>query len=200
MSKNILVIIGHPNKHSFNFQLASSYIIGAESKGAIIKKLILKDLNFNYNLEHSYDKKIVLEPDLSMAQELILWANHIVWFYPVWWGSMPAVLKGFIDRTFLPDFAFKKKKNSFGFQKLLTNKSSRIISTLDQPTWYYYFKYGAPSHRAMKYSILEFCGFSPVKITSIGPISGSSLKNRIKWLDKLEKIGNQDAISVKFLE
>lgn len=43
-----------------------------------------------------------LEEDLVKAQELIRWADHLVFVYPIWWGTMPAVLKGFFDRVFLP--------------------------------------------------------------------------------------------------
>jgi putative NADPH-quinone reductase len=80
-----------------------------------------------------------LEPDLLAAWEKILWAEHLVWIYPIWWGSMPAILKGFIDRLFLLGFAFKKKENSVWWDKLLTGKSARIITTLDQPKWYFYY-------------------------------------------------------------
>ena len=188
-NKKILIINGHPDKESFNFGIADAYKKGAIASGAEVKEIIVRELNFNPNLQFGYRKRTDLEKDLLEAQEKIKWAEHIVWIYPVWWGSMPAILKGFIDRTFLPGFAYQKRENSVWWDKLLKNKSARIISTLDQPAWYYWFVYREPSHNAMKKLTLEFCGISPVRITTIGPIRLSKENFRKKWIDKIEKLG-----------
>lgn len=190
--KKILIINGHPDKESFNFGLAEAYKNGALTSGAEVKEIVVREINFNPNLQYGYRKRTDLEPDLLDAQEKINWAEHLVWIYPVWWGSIPALLKGFIDRVFLPGFAFKKRENSLWWDKLLKNKSARIISTLDQPAWYYWLMYRQPSHYAMKKLTLEFCGISPVKITTIGPIRLSEEAFRKKWLKKIEKIGQQN--------
>ena len=134
--KRILIINGHPDSESFNSSLSKAYKSGALESKAEVREIIIRELNFDPNLAHGYRKRTQLEPDLIDAQEKIKWADHLVWFYPVWWGSLPALLKGFIDRTFLPGFAFQKRENSVWWDKLLSNKSARIISTLDQPAWY----------------------------------------------------------------
>jgi NAD(P)H dehydrogenase (quinone) len=187
--KKILIINGHPDRESFNFALAESYKKGAIASGADVKEINIRDLNFNPNLQYGYRKRTELEPDLLDAQEKIKWAEHLVWIYPVWWGSVPAIMKGFIDRVFLPGFAFQKRENSVWWDKLLTNKTARIISTLDQPAWYYWLVYKRPSHNAMKKLTLHFCGISPVYTTTIGPIRLSKEKYRIKHLLKVEKLG-----------
>ncbi len=64
------------------------------------------DLNFNPNLEFGYRQRTKLEPDLIDAIEKIKKADHIVWVFPMWWYGYPALLKGFIDRTFLPGITF----------------------------------------------------------------------------------------------
>jgi NAD(P)H dehydrogenase (quinone) len=189
--KKILIINGHPDKESFNFGLAEAYKKGALSKGADVKEIIVRDLNFTPNLQYGYRKRTELEADLLDAQQKIKWADHLVWIYPVWWGSYPAILKGFIDRVFLPGFAFQKRENSVWWDKLLTHKTARIISTLDQPAWYYWLIYRQPSNNAMKKLTLEFCGISPVKTTTIGPIRLSKEAYRQKWLTKIEKLGEQ---------
>jgi len=135
--KKILIINGHPDKESFNFAIADSYIMGATFSGAEVREINIRDLKFNPNLEFGYRKRTELEPDLLNAQESIKWADHLVWIYPVWWGSVPAIMKGFIDRVFLPGFAFSKKENSPWWDKHLTGKTARLICTLDQPSWYY---------------------------------------------------------------
>lgn len=75
------------------------------------------------------------------------------------------------------------------WDKLLTGKTARIISTMDQPPWYYYLIYSSPSDRAVKKLTLEFCGIKPVKMTSIGPIRLSKEAFRKSWLDRVEALG-----------
>jgi len=190
--KKILIINGHPDPESFNVALAESYKKGAIASGAEVKEIKIRELQFNPNLQFGYRKRTELEPDLLEAQEQITWAEHLVWVYPVWWASIPAIMKGFVDRVFLPGFAFKKRENSVWWDKLLTNKSARIISTLDQPAWYYWLVYRQPSNNAMKKLTLEFCGMSPVRTTTIGPIRLSKERYRTKWLSKIEQLGIQN--------
>lgn len=190
--KKILIINGHPDKESFNFALAQSYKKGALKSGAHIQEIHIGELNFNPNLQFGYRKRTALEPDLLDAQEKIEWAEHLVWIYPVWWGSTPAIMKGFIDRVLLPGFAFQKRENSVWWDQLLKHKSARIISTLDQPAWYYWLVYRQPSNYAMKKLTLEFCGISPVRVTTIGPIRLSKEYYRQKWLRKIEELGKQN--------
>ena len=132
-----------------------------------------------------------MEPDLLDAQEKIKWADHLVLIYPVWWGSIPAIMKGFFDRVLLPGFAFKKKENSVWWDKFLTGKSARIICTLDQPSWFYRFMYARPSTNAVKKLTLHFIGVKPVKVTTIGPLRLSKDTYRSNWLKKIEKLGEK---------
>ena len=190
--KKILIINGHPDKESFNYAISESYKSGAISSGAEIEELKIAELTFNPNLQFGYRKRTELEPDLINAQEKIKWADHLVWIYPVWWGSVPAIMKGFIDRVFLPGFAFKKREDSVWWDKYLTGKSARLICTLDQPAWYYKWFNGNPSHNAMKKLTMQFVGVKKVKITTIGPLRLSKDKFRKNWLTKIERLGMQN--------
>lgn len=189
MKKKILIINGHPNKDSFNFGIAKAYKAGAESSQAEVKEIIVSELNFNPNLKYGYQKRTELEPDLVESWEKIKWADHLVWIHPVWWGGLPAILKGFIDRLFLPTFAFAYRENSIFWDKLLTGKTAHIITTLDQPSWYYKLIYREPSTKQLKKATLEFCGVKPVKVTYIGIIKTSKQEQREKWLEKVKKMG-----------
>lgn len=189
MSKKILIINGHPNKDSFNFGIAEAYKKGALSKGAEIKEIIIANLDFNPNLQFGYQKRTELEPDLLESWEKIQWAEHLVWIHPVWWGGLPAITKGFIDRLFLPGFAFQYRENSSFWDKLLKGKTAHIITTLDQPGWFYRLYFGRPSVNQLRRSVLKFCGISPVKVNYIGIIKGSKLEAREKWLEKVESWG-----------
>jgi NAD(P)H dehydrogenase (quinone) len=189
--KKILIINGHPDSESYCWALAAAYKKGAEAAGAEVYELNINNLTFNPNLQFGYRKRTELEPDLILAQEKIKWADHIVMIYPVWWGQVPGLMKGFIDRTFLPGFAFEKRENSVWWDKYLTGKTGRIISTLDTPGWYYWLVYGRPSNIAMKKLVMKFCGISPVGVTTIAPIRFSKDSFREKWLKKVEKLGSK---------
>lgn len=189
--KNILIINGHPNKDSFNYALAKAYKEAAIQSGASVTELNIADLNFNPNLKYGYTSRIELEPDLLYSLEKINQADHLVWVHPVWWGGFPAMMKGFIDRLFLPGIAYKYKDNSLWWDKLLTGKTARIITTIDQPAWYYRWIYGNPSINQLKKSTLEFCGIKPVKVTAIGIIKTSTPEKRASWLNKVSKLGQK---------
>lgn len=187
--KKILIINGHPNRESFDSALAEAYKKGAIGSGADVKEIIIRELDFNANLNFGYQKKMELEPGLLSAQEKISWADHLVWVHPVWWGGLPALTKGFIDRVFLPGFAFQYRANSVWWDRLLKGKTAHIITTLDQPSWYYWLVFGRPSVNQLKRSVLEFCGIKPVKVTYIGPVRNSNAAFRKKWLRQVEVMG-----------
>jgi len=189
--KKILIINGHPDKESLCFGLSESYQKGAISTGAECKLVHLIDLKFNPVLMHGYRERTELEPDLLLIQQDILESDHLVFVYPTWWGTYPALLKGLIDRVFLPQFAFNYRDNSPFFDKLLKGKTARLIVTMDTPTWYYSLIYRSPGHHSMKKTILEFCGIKPVKILTFGPVKTADEKKRKYWLSLTEKLGKK---------
>ena len=191
--KKILIINGHPDKESLCFALAESYKKGADASGIECKLVHLIDLQFNPILTYGYRVVSELEPDLIKIQQEILEADHLVIVYPNWWGTYPALLKGFIDRVFLPNFAFKYLKDSPLPAKLLKGKTARIIVTMDTPKWYYWLINKSPGHNSMKKAILEFCGISPVKISSFAIVKSSDDKERKRWIDEVEKLGKKMA-------
>ncbi len=191
MKNRILIINGHPDKQSFCLALAERYKKGAESTGAECKFVNLIDLHFNPILAYGYRVVSELEPDLLKIQQDILWAEHLVLIYPNWWGTYPALLKGFIDRVFLPNFAFKYHHNSLLWDKLLKGKSARLVVTMDTPKWYYSLIYGSPVSNSMQKGILQFCGINPVRITTFSPVKLSDEKKRLEWLNKIETLGQK---------
>jgi len=130
------------------------------------------------------------EPDILKAQELITRVNHLVWVYPTWWATMPALMKSFIEQTFLPDFAFKYKKSIkfVKWEKYLKGKSARLISTMDSPPWFYKLFIKDPGFKTLK-DIMNFCGIKPVKRTYFGSVKVSSEEQRKQWINKTEKLG-----------
>lgn len=192
MIKKIVIINGHPNKESLNFGFAEAYKKGALENNFEIQEITISNLTFNPNLEFGFQKRTELEPDLLESWEKIKWADHLVWIHPVWWGGLPAIMKGFIDRLFLPGLAFKYKEDSLLWTKLLKGKTAHIITTLDQPSWYYRLVYGRPSVNQLKRSTLKFCGIKQVKISYFSVVKNSNDRLRQKWISKVEELGRRN--------
>ena len=190
MKKKVLVILGHPDAESFCGALANAYVKGAKATGADVRVLQLGDLDFDPILWKGYNRIQELEPDLVESQELIKWSNHIVFVYPNWWGTMPALMKGFFDRVFLPGFAFKYRENSEFWDKLLSGRTAHLIVTMDTPPWYYRWIYHRPGHNEMRRAILGFCGVKIVKITELAIVRNSLREKREKWISMAEGLGS----------
>jgi putative NADPH-quinone reductase len=189
---NVAVILGHPDSQSLSSALARAYAKGAQDKGATVREIDLAQLTFDPVLWHGYNEIQPLEPDLIEAQQTIQWADVLVFSYPTWWGSTPAMLKGFIDRIFLPGFAFKYRENSQFWDRLLAGRSARLLVTMDTPGWYYRWVVRQPGHQMMRRSILGFSGVKPVRISRFGAVRGSSDEARRRWLDRARELGEQD--------
>ncbi|MEJ5054517.1 NAD(P)H-dependent oxidoreductase [Sphingobacterium sp. MYb382] len=189
--KKIALINGHPNAAAFNFGLAAAYKAGAEEAGAEVREIVIRALDFNPNLQFGYQQRMEWEPDLVKAWETIQWADHLVWVHPVWWGGLPAITKGFIDRLFLPGMAFRYRENSVWWDKLLKGKTGHIMTTLDQPGIFYWLYFGRPSVNQLKKSTLEFCGVKPVKVSYFGIIKTADAATRQQWLNKARQLGQR---------
>lgn len=189
MKKKILVVLGHPDKKSYCAALHKEYVEGAKNT-AEVKTLILADLKFNPN-QLGYNAKQKLETDLVKSQELIQWADHITFIYPLWWGSYPAILKGWFDRVLLPGFAFKYLKGFMRWEKYLTGKSARLIVTMGGYTLLYRVM-GSPGMNSIKKYTLWFVGINPIKTTIIQKV-GREFPKAEEWLKKVNEIGKKDA-------
>lgn len=185
----IIVILGHPNVESFCGALSNAYIKGAKDKGSEVREIKISELKFDPVLWKGYNEIQELEPDLISAQEDIAWAEHLVFVYPTWWGGMPALMKGFIDRIFLPGFAYKFRDDSQLWDKLLSGRTAQLLVTMDTPPWYYRWIYHSPGHNEMKRTILGFCGIKLKRISEFSPIKASSPKQRNRWLKMAEELG-----------
>jgi len=190
--KKILVIQANPKADSFCRSLAEKYVEGVTKAGHEVKTLVLTDLDLEQFVKHDYKEHLVLPKDLLHAQELISWSDHLVFVYPVWWGTPPALLKVFVEVVFQSGFAYKYQESTGmapKWDKMLADKSARVIVTMDSPTWYHTWFVGDPGFKMMKNSILNFCGVSPVQKSYFGSVKMSSEKQRKEWLEKSYAIG-----------
>lgn len=188
--KKILVINGHPNKESYCSAISQTYAKAAAKAGNEMTLLNLYDLNFDPNFKGTYSREeSAIEADIVLAREKIKVADHLVIIHPVWWGSVPALLKGFFDKTLTPGFAFKYRKDSLMWDKLLNGKTADLIYTSDTPIWVYRIFFRAPAVNMVRDRVLAFCGIKTKNVVGIGPIRNSTPAFREKALKKIEKMG-----------
>jgi len=184
-SPRVLVILGHPRVDSFCGALAGAYAAGARAAGLKVERLDLANLVFDPNVRHPSPRDQALEPDLARAQALIRWADHLVFVYPAWWGTLPALLKGFLDRVLTPGFAFAAgDEDPATWTKLLKGRSAHLLVTMDTPPWVYRLVYRQPGHQAMRRATLGFCGIAPTFISTFGPVKPATSEARARWLEQ----------------
>lgn len=191
----VLVILGHPNHASLCGALAEAYAGGARRSGQDVRILRLGDLAFDTNYPTRPGDAQTDEPDLAQARALVVWADHLAFVFPNWWGMMPALLKGFIDRIFTPGFAFRLHDDGT-WDRLLKGKSAQIITTMDTPGWVYRFIYGQPGTNALKRATLQFCGITPVRVLRFGTVFNSSAPQRGHWIELARAAGHRLARGV----
>ncbi len=188
---NVLIILGHPRKDSFCAALADAYRAGAEDAGVNVRWMALADMAFEPHVHEECPSEQELEEDLRRAKHLMEWADHMVFVYPNWWGTMPALLKGFFDRLLFPGFAFfhYEEDEGQGWEKLLRGKTAELISTMDMPPWVFRWIYREPGNNAIKRATLRYVGVRTTRITNLGVIKDSTPEDRQAWLERARRLG-----------
>ena len=189
---DILVIDAHPNGDSLCAALAARYAHGAHASGADVDMMVLRELAFDPILHAGLRAKQPLEPDLAAAQRRLEAAGHVCLITPLWWGSVPALLKGFCDRVLERGWAYRYDERGMP-HGLLKGRSARVLLTTDSPGWYLWLLQGNPAQRQLVRSTLRFCGYKPVRLDRFGPVHASTPARRMRWLERAQQRGAEDA-------
>lgn len=193
MSHNVLIIDGHPDPKDGRFvhALASAYHAGAALGSHNVQTIRVADLEFPLlRSQADYEKGTPTEAILH-CQATMKWATHVVILYPLWLGSMPAMLKALLEQMLRPAFAFSLTKAGRWPVKLLRGKSARIVVTMGMPALVYRWYFGAYSVRTLQRNILKFVGFRRIRTTLIGDVAGMSDDARSRWLKDMRALGQQ---------
>jgi putative NADPH-quinone reductase len=179
MKKNILVIDAHPDSSPDHFvhALAAQYAAAAGTAGHLVQVVRLSELDFPW-LRSATEFAARPLGVIGSQQEHFAWADHVVIIYPLWLGSMPALLKAYLEQLMRPGFAFAYGKGRQLPKKLLKGKSARIVVTMGMPSLFYRLYYRSHSVRSLVRNILGFVGFKPVRVSLIGNVENSKARAR----------------------
>ena len=184
--KNILIIIAHPNKESLNFSIANTVKEQKELAGYDVKILDLYSDNKQDFFSFTDQHKIKNNNLTDYHQELITWANKMIFVFPYWWGSEPAILHNWIDSNFLSNYAFKYVNNRP--QGMLQGKTVTVYTTSGTPSFMYFFTGGYRwLKKRWKKGIVEFCGMKLDGFYTFGWVDTSKSKAE-KILKKVKKL------------
>ncbi|MDO9199593.1 NAD(P)H-dependent oxidoreductase [Rhodoferax sp.] len=190
-AQRIVIIQGHPDAvtRHLGHALEDAYAQGAQAAGHEVRHVSVAQLDFPLLRSQQAWEAGTLPPTLAPAQADIAWAQHLVLFFPLWLGDMPAVLKGFLEQVARPGFAFKAEGDNPYAIKGLKGRSARVVVTMGMPALLYRWYFRAHSVKSLERNILGFVGISPVNETLIGMVDKLGNAGVQKWTEKLRKLG-----------
>jgi putative NADPH-quinone reductase len=194
--KRIFILDGHPAQGTLSQALSEAYLEAAKAKGHEVRVARLSDMDFDMDCENAgYMSPKPLEPVLQQVMADIEWCEHLVMVTPLWWGSLPAKLKGLFDRAFLPGRAFDTRNLSkIGMPApMLGGRTARLIMTSDTPGWFLWLRHGNAVIRQVRGQILGFVGIKPVKVMHFAGASHPKPGQVQRWLEQVAGLGARAA-------
>jgi putative NADPH-quinone reductase len=186
----ITIVQGHPdtNREHLCHALANAYRAGAEASDFEVRAINVADLSFPL-IRNGEDFISGPRPAcIQEAQSMIRSSDHLLLVYPLWLGTMPALLKAFLEQVFRYDFAFEPDARGH-FDKKLTGRSARVMVTMGMPALAYRFYFRAHSLKSLERNVLKFSGISPVRESLFGAVDSVSDETRRKWLQRVQRLG-----------
>lgn len=189
--RRILLIQGHPDPAGGHLchALAQAYSEGAMSGGHEVQSIDVAQIDFPLLRTQADWNEQAVPATLRPSQEAIAWARHLVFFFPLWMGDMPALLKGFFEQVARPGFAFDKSQGGPLGQKALGGRSARVVVTMGMPALAYRYYFRAHSVKSLERNILAFVGISPIERTLIGGVGKPDATKARTWLTRLRRLG-----------
>lgn len=189
--KKIFIFVGNPDNNSFSSALAERYAKGAREKGHEVRITRIADMKFDPILHKGYKEIQALEPDLLKFHEDVRWSEHFVSIYPIWWSDMPALMKGLVDRAWIPGFGFNMRKGLIpGWYRRLKGRSARVITHSDQHRFLLWLLFGGNINNWVR-GVLRFSGFAPMRKTWFHGMTKMKPEKAERLLAKAERLGRK---------
>ncbi len=190
MAKTVVIIQGHPDPAGGHLchALADAYAEGAIKAGHGVTRIDIAQMDFPFLQDQGEFESGIVPPSLAAAHDALLAAQHIVLIFPLWLGTMPAIVKAFLEQMIRPGIAFAYQASGFP-KKLLAGRSARIVVTMAMPAFAYRWFYLSHGIRGLKRNIFKFVGIKPVRETFLGAVQSASATRRQHWLDQMKALG-----------
>jgi putative NADPH-quinone reductase len=191
MPRKVLVINGHPDGDPARLcaALAAAYAEGAREGGHHVETLTLAELDVPVLRSQTEFEKSGVPESLKAAQQAVTDAEHVVIVFPLWLGTMPALLKAFLEQVMRPGVAFEYGEK--GPKTLLQGRSARLVVTMGMPAFVYRLIFLSHGVAGLRRSILRFVGFKPVRTTLFGMVASGGDQKRRKWLERMREMGRR---------
>ena len=186
----VLIVYAYPNHQGLNAQILARVQAGLEGRHEV-KTLDLylehKEKGFDPCLVFDQDhqrRDLDKDPQMAPYRGLVTWADHLIFIYPIWWGGMPAILKGFVDRVLVKGFAYDYSDHPIP-QGLLKGRTGWVITTHDTVGFFarlFMQDYG----RVLARHILRMVGIRPVQQSQLAYVRGSKPEKIAAFLDKIQ--------------
>ena len=185
---NVLIILGHPNKKSFNHSIAETCKEQIESNGHTVFFHDLYAENFNPLLHNvNANSNNSLDEQVKVHCNNLMKSDGIIIVHPNWWGQPPAIVKGWMDRVLLPGVAYDFVENENGEHTLiglLKAQNAIIFNSSNSP----YDKESDPLASIWKNSVFNFCGVKNIEQRNCCLVTDSDDNQRDKWLEEVQGI------------
>ena len=190
MSHRVVIIQGHPDPTGRHLchGLADAYAEGAAAAGNSVSRVDLAKLDIPVLRSQAEFESGTLPSSLNAARDAIVSADHIVLVFPLWLGTMPALVKAFLEQVMRPGIAFAYQSKGLP-SKLLRGRSARIVVTMAMPALAYRWFFFAHAMRALNRNILGFVGISPIRTSLFGMVENASEEKRQSWLGQMRALG-----------
>ncbi|MDR2542993.1 MAG: NAD(P)H-dependent oxidoreductase [Treponema sp.] len=161
-----LIIESHPYRESFNTNAAAMIRKVLTGKGHTVETIDLINDKFD-PVMYTDDLKLwskgkTTDKLVEKYKKMITNADMLVILFPVWWGNMPAILKGFWDKVLLPGWAYTLAEDG-SLSGLITGKKAVVITTMSVPSVFFNDYLQNPVRGAFIKNTLEVCGFEVSK-------------------------------------
>lgn len=191
MPRRIVIIQGHPDSQHAHLghALADAYAAGAQAAGHTITRIDLGALDIPLLRSQDAFEHGTVPDSLKPAADAIVAAEHIVLIFPLWLGTMPAMVKAFLEQVMRPGIAFAYRDKGGQAKPLLAGRSARVIVTMGMPALVYRWWFGAHGVKALERNILAFVGIAPIRRTLFGMVEAVSPAKRRDWVERMRKLG-----------
>lgn len=186
----IAVVNTHPNPDSFTYSLREAIVGKLQEMGHQVQDRDLYTLQFNPVLsleEYTATMTGEFQEDVKVEQEYIEWADYLIFIYPLWWGTLPALLKGYIDRVFAYGFAYQMDDGDV--KKLLTGKKAILFTTMGNSDGHYreVQMYDA-MNKTVDEGIFEYVGIEVLEHKYFASVTSVDDETRKQMLEEAKSI------------